>query len=119
MTTDTAVLMTYLERVVEPCSLSMGSPMSICDMGLVQELSFDRGTVSVVLCLTDPSCINYPKIRQFIIDVLMEVPEVESVQVSISTTQLWAPDRVRPKSAPHPVQFVPKMGRALKKSGEI
>jgi metal-sulfur cluster biosynthetic enzyme len=38
--------------------------------------------VGVVLCLTDPGCINYPKNRQYIIDVLMEVPEVEKVQVS-------------------------------------
>lgn len=117
MTTDTASLMAQLERVVEPCSLSMGSPMSICDMGLVEELRFERGAVSVVLCLTDPGCINYPKIRQYITDVLMDVPEVESVKVSLSTTQLWTPDRVRPRSTDQPVYFVRAAVRTTNKRG--
>jgi len=117
MTTDNALLMAQLERVVEPCSLSMGSPMSICDMGLVEELRFDRGVVNVVLCLTDPGCINYRKIREFITDVLMEVPEVESVKVSLSTTQLWTPDRVRPKPTDQPVHFVRAAARATNKRG--
>ena len=118
MTTDTAFLLAQLERVVEPCSLSMGSPMSICDMGLVEELRFDRGVVNVVLCLTDPGCINYPKIRQFITDVLMEAPEVESVQVSLSTTQLWTPDRVRPRTTVQRVHFVRAAVRTTNKRGE-
>src|ERR1700688_337019 len=116
--TDTASLMAQLERVAEPCSLSMGRPMSICDMGLIEELRFERGVVSVVLCLTDPGCINYPKIRQYITDVLMEVPEVESVKVSLSTTQLWTPDRVRPRTTDQPVHFVRASARTTNKRGE-
>jgi metal-sulfur cluster biosynthetic enzyme len=118
MTTDTAFLLAQLERVVEPCSLSMGTPMSICDMGLVEELRFERGVVYVALCLTDPGCINYPKIRQFITDVLMEVPEVEAVQVRLSTTQLWTPDRVRPRAADQTVHFVRAGTRTPNKRGE-
>lgn len=60
MTPDSATLTAQLERVVEPCSLSMGSPMSICDMGLVEDVRFDRGVASVVLCLTDPACADLP-----------------------------------------------------------
>jgi metal-sulfur cluster biosynthetic enzyme len=117
LTPDAARLMAHLERVVDPCSLSMGNPMSICDMGFVEELRVEGGVVSVMLCLTDPGCINYATIRQFITDVLMEVPEVASVEVRLSTTELWTPDRLRPTPAVHPLQFVRTPGRAQDKRG--
>lgn len=120
MTMNLDLLMAQLERVVEPCSLSMGNPMSICDMGLVEELRFELGEVSVVLCLTDPACINYGKIRQFVTDVLMEVPGVESVRVSLSTTQLWTSDRVRVKPpAAQPVHFMPSAARTKTTPGDL
>ena len=49
MTPNHDALMECLERVVEPCSLSMGSPMSICDMGLIEDVRFVDGAVEVVL----------------------------------------------------------------------
>jgi hypothetical protein len=49
MTPDRDTLLRQFERVLEPCSLSMGSPMSICDMGLVEDVRFANGVVDVVL----------------------------------------------------------------------
>lgn len=100
-----AALMAALEHVVEPCSLAMGKPMSICDMGLIEDVSFDQGVVRVVLCLTDPACVNYAKISQFIHDVLLRLPLVESVQVSQTTTVLWTSERVR-ETPPQPIRLV-------------
>ena len=118
MTLDSPTLMAQLERVVEPCSLSMGNPMSICEMGLIEDLRFDGGVVDVVLCLTDPGCVNYGKIRQFITDVLKELPQVASVNVSLSTTELWTPDRVRRKPAAQTIQFVPRPARSQTTKGD-
>lgn len=103
-----ATLMAQLDKVIEPCSLSMGSPMSICDMGLVEEVVFEQGVVRVVLCLTDPACVNYGKIRQFITDVLMELSAVASVEVTHTTQVLWTPDRVKPAAVTKPIRVVPR-----------
>lgn len=94
-----AALWTQLGKVVEPCSLAMGSPMSICAMGLVEEVAFDQGVVRVVLCLTDPACVNYSKICAFITDVLKELAPVERVEITQTTSVLWTPDRVNPRHA--------------------
>lgn len=96
-------LLRQLVKVVEPCSVSMGSPMSICDMGLIEDVSFDAGTVRVVLCLTDPSCINYGKIKQYVIDVLLELEPVKAVEVTHTTSVLWTPDRVKTPPRIHPI----------------
>jgi metal-sulfur cluster biosynthetic enzyme len=93
-------LMERLETVFDPCSLSMGRPMSICEMGLVETLTCEDGVVSVVLCLTEPGCVNYGKIRQYVTDALLQSPDVKSVAVSLSTTQLWSPERVGTRGEP-------------------
>ena len=87
-------LIAQLQKVVEPCSVSMGNQMSICEMGLVEDVSFADGTVRVVLCLTDPSCINFGKISQYVQDVLRELPPVRAVEITHTTEVLWTPDRI-------------------------
>jgi metal-sulfur cluster biosynthetic enzyme len=104
MSVEPDILLASLEQVLDPCSVSMGRPMSICELGLVEQVSWSAGVVTIVLCLTDPGCINYGKIRQYVSDVLMQVPGVESVNVSLSTTQLWSPELMRatPQVQPSP-----------------
>jgi len=94
-----------LRRVPEPCGLLMREPVDICEMGLVDEISITGGQVRVVLVLTDPSCVHFTGLRRYITDVLLELPGVDAVQVTISTTTLWTPDRqtgraARPSAAP-------------------
>jgi metal-sulfur cluster biosynthetic enzyme len=43
--------------------------------------------------LTDPSCVHFTGLRRYITDVVLKLPGVESVEVAISTTILWTPDR--------------------------
>ena len=101
-------LWAQLAKVAEPCSLAMGSPMSICDMGLVEEVAFDQGIVRVVLCLTDPACVNYSKICAYVTDVLKELTLVERVEITQTTSVLWTPDRVTSPSTVKPVRIVKK-----------
>jgi metal-sulfur cluster biosynthetic enzyme len=98
-------LMRQLGKVVEPCSVAMGNPASICEMGLVEDVTLVDGTARVVLCLTDPSCINYGRIRQYITDSLMQLDAVKSVQVTQTTEVLWTPDRVRRGPRSQPLRF--------------
>ena len=82
-----------LRKVPEPCGLLMRAPLDICEMGLVDEISCSAGRVRVVLVLTDPSCVHFGGMRRYITDVLLELPGVDAVEVAISTTTLWTPDR--------------------------
>jgi metal-sulfur cluster biosynthetic enzyme len=85
-----------LRKVPEPCALLMRTPLDICEMGLVDEIGCDAGTVRVELVLTDTSCVHYAGLRGYITDMLLELPGVQSVDVTISTTKLWTPDRRDP-----------------------
>jgi metal-sulfur cluster biosynthetic enzyme len=87
-------LIQQLRKVTEPCSIAMRNPIDIVEMGLVEDVEFIGGLVRVSLCLTDPGCIHLASLRQFITDVLLEVPGVQSVDVRQTATTLWTPDRI-------------------------
>jgi metal-sulfur cluster biosynthetic enzyme len=82
-----------LRHVPEPCSIAMRAPTDIYEMGLVDEIRIEGGSVRVELVLTDPSCAHFLSMRRYIDDALTELEGVESVEVVISTTKLWTPDR--------------------------
>jgi len=94
MTPTPELLRERLRAVPEPCSILMRAQTDIVAMGLVEDVRIDAdGNVVVVLVLTDPSCVHFLSMRRFITDLLLEVDGVASVEVSMSTTQLWTPDR--------------------------
>ena len=62
MSLNVAILMSALERVDDPCSVAMGK--NICEMGLVESVHVTA--VEVVLCLTDPGCMNFGLIRDIV-----------------------------------------------------
>ncbi|MFJ9588947.1 iron-sulfur cluster assembly protein [Streptomyces acidicola] len=83
-----------LRKVPEPCGLLMRTPMDICRMGLVEDVRYEAGRARVTLVLTDTSCVHFGGMRRYITDVLLELPEVEAVDVVLSRTALWTPDRM-------------------------
>jgi metal-sulfur cluster biosynthetic enzyme len=87
-------LLRQLAQVAEPCSIAMGTPANICEMGLVEDVTLHEGRARVVLCLTDPACINYGRIARYVTDALMQLDAVEAVEVTQTTEVLWTPDRV-------------------------
>jgi metal-sulfur cluster biosynthetic enzyme len=95
-------LLAQLDKVLDPCSIAMGRPISVRQMGLIDELSLTDGTARVVLCLTDPGCINYAQIARYVTDALMELDEVDAVEVVHTIEKLWTPDRVKPVQGPQP-----------------
>jgi metal-sulfur cluster biosynthetic enzyme len=87
-------ILAQLRRVPEPCGLLMRTPLNICEMGLIETIEREAGHVRVELVLTDTSCVHFAGMRGYIADVLKELPGVESVTVTASTTTLWTPDRL-------------------------
>jgi metal-sulfur cluster biosynthetic enzyme len=84
-----------LERVVEPCSMVFGKPVSIGEMGLVERIEVEGNHARITLCLTDAACIHFAGMQRFIRDELLELPEIASVEVIQTLDQLWTPDRRR------------------------
>ena len=84
-----------LERVVEPCSIRFGTPISIVAMGLIERVEVTEGHAAVTLCLTDAACVHFSGMQNYIRDELLALDEIRSVTVTQTLDQLWTPDRRR------------------------
>lgn len=91
--TSRAEILEALARIPDPCSIAIRAPMDICRLGLVEDVQIEDGHVTVSLVLTDPSCVHFGGIRNFITDTLLALPGVTGVSVRMSSTTLWTPDR--------------------------
>ena len=89
-----------LRSVPEPCSIAMSEPQSIVGMGLIESIEIDERNVAICLVLTDASCVHFTALRRYITDVLLAREDVQGVEVTMSATQLWTPDRMNPTAAP-------------------
>jgi metal-sulfur cluster biosynthetic enzyme len=93
-TLTTAEVLDQLRRVIDPCSIKMCAPVDIWEMGLVEDIEITGPRVRITLVLTDISCVFYRDMRRHVIDVLLELPGVEAVDVTLATDTLWTPDRM-------------------------
>jgi metal-sulfur cluster biosynthetic enzyme len=94
-----ADLLDRLRQVTEPCSIAMGTPISIVAMGLIEDVELRDGRASVTLCLTDAACVHLTGMRQYITDVLLGLPGVSAVEVRQSQSALWTRDRTENRPA--------------------
>ena len=83
-----------LRQVLDPCSISMGRPLDIVEMGLVDDVSLSGGRVHVALLLTDFACAHYAGLRRHVVDALRDAPGVTAVTVELATHDLWTADRI-------------------------
>ncbi|MBE7517687.1 MAG: metal-sulfur cluster assembly factor [Thermoflexaceae bacterium] len=79
-------LMEKLSEVIDP---ELG--ISIVDLGLVYDVTFDDGDVLVTMTLTSPGCPLGPVIRGEAYAKLKEVPGVKDVDVRIVWSPPWDP----------------------------
>lgn len=94
--------MDRLHTVQDPCSLGVGSPIDIVDMGLIEKIAISNdGDVTVHLVLTQPTCWYFNDMREHIIHALEDLPSVRTVRVEVFE-ELWSPDRMRRKIAARP-----------------
>ena len=102
MTSAAALLETIratLDTIPDPCSVAMRDPMSLVEMGLVEDLSIDAaGCVTVTLCLTDTSCVHFAGMTAWIRDALMLLDGVNAVVVNHTLDTIWTDERIRRKA---------------------
>ncbi len=65
--------------------------MSIVELGLVYDITFDDGTVLVTMTLTSPGCPLGPVIRGEAYAKMKELPGVKDVDVQIVWNPPWDP----------------------------
>lgn len=94
----TANVRAALGRVVDPCSIATGAPISIPDMGLVKDISISNGCVKVVLQLTSPWCFQVDIIIEAVKARVAELEGVDEVQCEIDSAAEWTPDMIAPSA---------------------
>jgi metal-sulfur cluster biosynthetic enzyme len=87
-----------LATVYDTCSVFNGTRLDIVEMGLVDEVAVEGGTVRVRLLLTDPMCAYQFEMRSQIIEALSGLPGVAAVEVAPVAGKLWWPERMAPKA---------------------
>ena len=97
-------VLALLREVPEPCALLVGRATDIVAMGLVDDVAIAGRHVEVTLVLTDASCVHFGGMKAFIRDVLERHEAVDVVDVRLSTTTIWTPDRVQAPPATPPTQ---------------
>ena len=85
-----------LERVVDPCSIATGVGISLVDMGMVQSVEVNAGTVRVVLKLTSPVCWQAANIIEQVESVVGELEGVTSVECVLDAQTQWMPQDMNP-----------------------
>jgi metal-sulfur cluster biosynthetic enzyme len=89
---DRAVLIDALRGVHDPCCADRG--VSIVDMGVVEDVRFDRGRVEVDLIPTTGWCPFVANMSAAIPEALRALAGVESVDVRVVWEPAWTPDRL-------------------------
>ncbi|MDS0281917.1 metal-sulfur cluster assembly factor [Haloarcula onubensis] len=88
-----------LEAVFDPCSCMSEHPVSIVDLGLVDDIEWDESTktVTVHLLLTSQRCTYFLDIDDEICERVGSLPDVETVEVhQVTSGEIWTADRMAP-----------------------
>lgn len=72
--------------------------LSIVDLGLIYDVTYDDGDVLVTMTLTSPGCPLGPIIRGEVYAKLREIPGVKDVDVQIVWNPPWNRERWRVKT---------------------
>jgi metal-sulfur cluster biosynthetic enzyme len=82
-----------IEMVDDPCSIAVGVPLSVRDLGLIRrrEVAGD-GVVRITVSPTAQSCILIGSIVRGLEQRVGEVAGVHEVQVQIDTSTVWTPE---------------------------
>jgi metal-sulfur cluster biosynthetic enzyme len=62
-----------IDEVADPCSQSMGRPIGLAEMAILRKVEVSRRSVSVGLCLTEPTCLYAFQIAESVEEQLHRV----------------------------------------------
>lgn len=91
--TTSAHVRDALAQVYDPCSVGVGTPLNIVDMGLVRSCTVDdAGVAHIVIGTTTPVCMMIANLVAAIEDAMAATPEVRGVEVEIDPDAVWTPE---------------------------
>jgi metal-sulfur cluster biosynthetic enzyme len=85
-----------LARVVDPCSIATGVPLTLAEMGMVRDIAIEGGGVAVTLVLTSPICWQAGNIIQAVEASVSRVPGVTTVTCAVDHDAGWLPSQMDP-----------------------
>jgi len=84
-----------LQRIEDPCSISMNAGWSVFDLGLLERVQVSDEEVVVEIVLTDPFCPFFDKLDEIIVTAVTEEIGAQNVRVEVSGDAGWHPGRAR------------------------
>lgn len=87
-----------LRTIVDPCSIATGAPVDLVDMGLVQSIEIEHGTVLITLRLTSPTCWQVGNIITSIREKLAILAGVREVRCRVDMAAEWTPAMMAPEA---------------------
>ena len=83
-----------LHQVLDPCSCLTERPLSIVELGLVENVEIHDGFVAVELVPTSPVCLYMAQIIEEVKAEVSRLEGVDEVRVEQSLDILWRPERM-------------------------
>ena len=83
-----------LHRIIDPCSAATKVPLSIVEMGMVENVEFTSGNVVVALRMTSPLCHALPYFQMEVERVLADIPGIGGVKCTFDNGGNWQPDNL-------------------------
>ena len=84
-----------LGRVLDPCSCMSDHPISILDLGLVEDISVEDGVVQIDLLLTSQLCTYFINMSDEVVERVEQLPDVDRVEVHQDTSgEVWTQERM-------------------------
>jgi metal-sulfur cluster biosynthetic enzyme len=87
-----------LQAVVDPCSAATGVSLSIVEMGMIERVEFESGSVVIHLRMTSPLCHALPYFEMEIERVLADYPGIRGVKCVFDHGGNWQPDNMTSKA---------------------
>lgn len=87
-----------LASVQDPCHALSEHPLSILDLGLVNEVSRRGDVLEVRLTLTEPTCVFAHRIVQELEDLAPTLPGIARVAVVFEHLPIWEPSRMNERA---------------------
>jgi metal-sulfur cluster biosynthetic enzyme len=80
-----------LHQITDPCSAATRVPLSIVEMGMVENVELASGNVIVTLRMTSPLCHALPYFQMEIERVLAGMPGIEGIKCTFDHGGNWRP----------------------------
>jgi metal-sulfur cluster biosynthetic enzyme len=87
-------VMSRLHEIVDPCSAATKVPLSIVEMGMIENIEIASGNVAVALRMTSPLCHALPYFEMEIERVLGSIPGIMGVTCTFDHGGNWQPDNM-------------------------